>query len=184
MTTREQSKVLPREDVEGALAGDARREGRVLLTAVRCASLLAAGLLTGAIFEVWLVEHSFLGDDSFYTELKQLQIRALAGPLPALGAATLVLGIAHLFLTRGSRLVAGLTLAGVLCFAVGFAITVWGNFPINARIMGWSVEAPPDGWSEVAAQWRRAHDLRTLFAFVGFGLLLAATIPVGRRTIR
>lgn len=168
--------------LEGEFAGDERRHGRlVLLAVVRCALLLAAGLLTGAIFEVWLVESSFRGDGPFYTELKQLQIQALTGPLPMLGAATLAFGLAHLFLVRGDRLAAGLTLAGVLCFAVCFAITIWGHFPINGQIMGWSAEAPPDEWAELAARWRVAHDLRTLFSVLGFSLLLlGATLPVGR----
>ena len=149
---------------------------------VRCALLLVAGLLTGAIFEVWLGEHSFRGSGSFYTEFKQLQIRALQGPLPALGAATLAFGLAHLFLARGNRLAAGSTLAGVLCFAVCFAITVKGHFPINAQIVEWSAAAPPDGWSELATEWRRLHDLRTLFAVVGFALLvLSVIVPVGGR---
>lgn len=182
MTTEERSKALTHRAFEEMVdEGDSRR-GLVFLKGVRCALLLVAGLLTGAIFEVWLMERSFRGDGSFYTELKQLQIQALTVPLPSLGTATLVGGLVHLFLARKNRLAAGLTLAGVLCFAVCFAITKWGHFPINAQIMGWSAEAPPDGWAELAAEWRRAHDLRTLFAVLGFGLLLlSATIPGERR---
>lgn len=181
MTTEQRSKVLRLGGSQETFVGGDLRGGPVLLT-VRCTLLLVAGLLTGAIFEVWLGEHSFRGDGSFYTELKQLQIRALQGPLPALGAATLAFGLAHVFLARGNRLAAGSTLAGVLCFAVCFAITVKGHFPINAQVVEWSAAAPPDGWSELAAEWRRLHDLRTLFAFLGYGLLLlGAAIPVERR---
>jgi hypothetical protein len=59
-------------------------------------------------------------------------------------------------------------------------------------ILRWSLEnerarapgaAPPDGWSQVAAEWRRLHDLRTLFAVLGYALLLlGAAIPNGRRS--
>ncbi len=155
----------------------------VFLTIVRYALLLAAGLLAGALFGVWLLEHSFRGGGSFYTELKQLQISTFTVPLSLLGAGTVVLGLVYLFLVRGNRLAAGLALAGVLCFVVGFVITVWGHFPINARIVGWSVEAPPGQWSQLAEKWRLAHDLRTLFGVLGFGLLLASAFlsAKGRR---
>ncbi len=64
-----------------------------------------------------------------------------------------------------------------------FVITVKGHFPINAQVIEWSVAAPPDGWSQVAAEWRRLHDLRTLFAVLGYTLLLlGAAIPNGRRS--
>ena len=157
----------------------------MFLAVVRYALLLAAGLLAGALFGVWLMEHSFRGGGSFYAEMKQLQISTFTVPLSLLGAVTVILGLIFLFLIRGNRFAASLTLAGVLCFVVGFAITVWGHFPINAQIMGWSAEAPPERWAQLAEKWRRAHDLRTLFGVLGFGLLLAsAFFPVkGRRSV-
>ncbi len=85
-----------------------------------------------------------------------------------------------MFLIRRNRLAAGLTLAGVLCFVVGFAITVWVHFPINAEIMGWSAEAPPEEWAQLAANCSRAHGLRTLLSVLGFGLLLVSAILPAR----
>ena len=137
-------------------------------------------MLAGALFGVWLMERSFRGGGSFYAELKQLQISTFTVPLSLLGAATVVLGLVYLFLVRGNRFAAGLTLAGVLCFVVGFAITVWGHFPINAQVMDWSAEAPPKEWAQTAAGWRRAHDLRTLLGVLGFGLLLASSLKSHR----
>jgi hypothetical protein len=182
MTVEERNRALTLRGFEEMFDEGDHHRGSVVLTAVRGALLMVGGLLTGAIFDVWLMEHSFRGDGSLYTELKQLQIRALQGPLPLLGAATLAFGLVHLFLARRNRLAAGSTLAGVLCFAVCFVITVRGHFPLNAQIMEWSVTAPPDGWSDLAGRWRDLHDLRTLFAVVGYGLLLlGVAIPVGRR---
>ena len=181
MTTEERNKVLTFGGFGEMFEEGDRRRDSVVLTAVRGALLMVGGLLTGAIFDVWLTEHSFHGEGSFYTELKQLQIRALQGPLPLLGAATLALGLVHLFLARRNRPAAGLTLAGIICFRVCFVITVRGHFPINAQIMEWSVAAPPDDWSDPAVRWRRLHDFRTLFAVLGYGLvLLGVIVPVGR----
>ena len=161
---------------------DKHRGSTVFLSVVRYALLLAAGLLAGALFGVWLMEHSFRWGGSFYAELKQLQISTFTVPLSLLGAGTVVLRLVYSFLVRESRFAAVLTLAGVLCFVVGFAITVWGHFPINAQVMGWSAEAPPEEWAQLAEKWRRAHDLRTFFGVLGFGLLLAsAPLPAKSR---
>jgi hypothetical protein len=160
------------------------RGGKLLVAVVRPVLLLCAGLLAGALFGVWLMEHAFREDGSFYTELKQLQIPAFTAPMSALGASTVILALVYLFLVRRDRLAAGLTLAGALCFVAGFAITVFGHFPINARIMAWTVEGPPEQWSQLAADWRLAHDLRTLLGVMGFCVLLAsASLPAGRQRL-
>ena len=170
------------EVVAGIPDDGQHRAAELLAAVVRWALLLAAGLLTGALFGVWLMEHAFRGDGSFYTQLKQLQIPAFTGPMSALGASTVILALMYLFLVRSDRLAAGLTLVGALCFVVGFAITVFGHFPINAQIMGWPVEGPPEQWSHLAADWRLAHDLRTLLGVIGFCLLLVSvSLPVARK---
>lgn len=176
MTTKEQNEAATIGGF-GEVSDEGKHRGStVLLAAVRFCVLLAAGLLSGAVFGVWLMERSFGGGGAFYTELKQLQIPVFTAPLSALGVATVALSPIYLFLIRGDRLAAGLTLAGVVCFVIGFAITVWVHFPINAQIMGWSAEAPPEGWAQLAADWRRAHGLRTLLSVLGFGLLLASAV--------
>lgn len=180
MAVDEKNEVLTAKSF-GVVLGEGGHSGRsVLLAVVRHALLLVAGLLAGAVFVVWLMERSFRGDGAFYVEFKQLQISALTVPLVSLGAATLVLGLVDLFLVRKNRLAAGLALAGIVCFAIGgFAVTVWVQLPINEQIAGWSAQAPPEGWEELATRWGRAHDLRTLFSVLGFGLLLSsAAVPV------
>ena len=180
MTVEAQNKA-PKLGGYEEISNEGEYRGRIgFLAVVHFALLLAAGLLSGAIFGVWLMEHSFGGGGSFYTEMKQLQISAFTVPISSLGAGTVVLGLVYLFLIRGNRPAAGLALAGVLCFVVGFAITVWGHFPINAQIMRWSAEAPPEEWAQTAADWRRAHDLRTLLGVLGFGLLLASSLKSHR----
>jgi hypothetical protein len=184
MTVEQEERALTLGGVEEIPGEGKRRASTVLLAVVRVALLLAAGLLSGAVFGAWLVERAIRGNGSFYTELKQLEIAALTVPLPLLGAATGGLGLIYLFLIRKDRLAAGLTAAGVLCFVVGFAVTVWVHFPINAQIMGWSAGAPPADWARVAAEWGRAHVVRTLLSVLGFGLLLASAVlpDKGRRS--
>lgn len=46
--------------------------------------------------------------------------------------------------------------------------------------MAWQTQSPPGEWAEAASRWSFAHDLRTLFSVLGFGLLLAGALrPIG-----
>jgi hypothetical protein len=56
------------------------------------------------------------------------------------------------------------------------------HFPLNERILSWSVQAPPADWQAVREQWNMAHSLRTLFGLASFALLLlAALLPHAQR---
>jgi hypothetical protein len=139
---------------------------------VRVVLLLTSGLLAGATVAVALLEHAFAGSAPFFTEFKQLEIRAFTVPLPAIGLIAVVSGIVHATLERRNRTVLALTAAGVACLILGAAITVRGHFPINERVKKWSVAAPPVEWAAVQERWRRYHDVRTIVVVLGFTLII------------
>jgi len=143
-----------------------------MLLLVRLVLLFTAGVLAGSTVCVWLLEHSFAGAGAFFTEFKQLEIRAFTVPLSAIGLTAVLFGLAHAALARRHRSTLALTLAGVLCLGIGAVITATTNFPMNDRIAAWSVSSPPVEWTEDRDRWRQAHDLRTAVTILGFGLFL------------
>jgi Domain of unknown function (DUF1772) len=153
-----------------------------MLLLVRLVMLFAAGLLAGSTICVWLLEHSFAGTGAFFTEFKQLEIRAFTAPLSGIGLVALLAGLAHAALVRRSRSALALTLAGVLSLGIGAFITAGTHFPMNDRIAAWSSAAAPAEWTNYRARWRRAHDLRTGVVLVAFGLFLVAALPADRRS--
>ena len=142
---------------------------------VRVVLLLTSGLLAGATVAVALLEHAFAGSAPFFTEFKQLEIRAFTVPLPAIGLIAVISGIVHATLERRNRAVLALTAAGVTCLILGAAITVRGHFPINEHLKTWAVAAPPVEWAAVQERWRRYHDARTIVVVLGFTLVILGT---------
>lgn len=147
-----------------------------MLLFVRLILLFTAGVLAGSTVSVWLLEHAFAGSPAFFTELKQLEIRAFTAPLPAVGLVAVIFGLAHAALVRRRRLALAFTLAGVLSLAIGGFITVRIHFPMNQRITSWSASSAPSDWAETRDRWRQAHDVRTAFTVLGFALLLRGTL--------
>jgi uncharacterized membrane protein len=146
-----------------------------MLALVRFVLLFTSGVLAGATVCVWLLEHTLDGSGAFFTEFKQLEIRAFTAPLSAIGLIALISGLAHAALARRDRFVMALTLAGVISLGIGGVITARSHFPMNERIATWSAASPPAEWAELRDRWRRAHDLRTAVSLLAFGLFVLGT---------
>jgi hypothetical protein len=153
-----------------------------MLPVVRFVLLFASGVLAGSTVCVWLLEHAFGGSGAFFTEFKQLEIRAFTVPLSATGLVALLAGLAHAALVRRHRSTLALTLAGVLSLGIGAVTTATTHFPMNDRIAAWSAGSPPAEWTELRDRWRRGHDLRTAVVFLAFGCFLVAALPADRQT--
>lgn len=148
----------------------------VLILIVRFSLIFLAGILAGAVYCVWLFEYLFAGNAHLYTELKQVQIQTLTTPLPTLGAATILVALIKLYLSRRKRLVFWFTLAGAVLLVAAALLAAWGHFPLNDQIMTWSPEAPPAGWEQVRDQWRQTHLARTIVTGLGFACFLLGEI--------
>lgn len=135
-------------------------------------TLLLAGILAGAVVGICLLDAALTGDGMFYTAYKQLQIRALILLLPVLGGAVTLISALYLYLIRHHKIAAGLTSAAILCFILAAFVTFRFHFPLNAQIMTWSTQTPPNEWMDVQAQWWQAHLVRTGAIVCGYVLLL------------
>jgi uncharacterized membrane protein len=56
----------------------------------------------------------------------------------------------------------------------GFTLTITINFPINAQLMKWSADAPPDNMRELWNPWEKVHTVRTILALTAFALEVVA----------
>ena len=153
----------------------------MLEPSVRLLSLFCMGLAAGITLCVLLTERHWTGSARFYTELKQLWIRVLTVPGPALGAVALVAMVvdAYLLFTRGIALACGLVVTAVVLNVAAMVLTKVGHFPINDRIRSWDPAHPPENWSAVRARWSALHAGRTACAVGSFTLLLLGSVLVG-----
>jgi uncharacterized membrane protein len=151
----------------------------MVATVIEFANLLAAALLVGAVFGVWLSFNPAGLDGPTYVALQQQAIRTLNVKLPALGGLTILLTLAAAWLAEGDRTRLLLLAVAIACFAGAGLITRFLNQPINAIVINWSAHAPPAEWALYRDAWWRWHVLRTIVAVCGLSLLIAAAlIPV------
>jgi hypothetical protein len=89
------------------------------------------------------------------------------------GSAAAVLGLA----ARERRSPAlALTLAGFLSNLAALVLTGIFELPINARVLTWSPENPPEGWESSMNRWQAVHTARTVISVIGLASLLAAAL--------
>lgn len=145
---------------------------------VRVVGVLASGLVAGAALCILFLEHRFAGDAAFYTQYKQLLIRALTVPLPALGLAALLVNAydCSLLFRQGQTTFLALSLTALLLGALAMALTRGGHFPLNAEILAWSPSAPPAGWTSVQAKWWTLHVARTVTSVSSFALFVFSVV--------
>lgn len=146
--------------------------------AVGFVGLFCAGLAAGIALCVFLAERLFAGTGQFYTELMQLLNRALTVPAPALGAVGLLamsIDAAMLF-RQGVGAAFWLGVAAVFLSIAAAALTKFGHFPINAKVIKWNPASPPADWTAVQARWSALHVARTISAVGGFAFFLLSNL--------
>ncbi|MGA8907819.1 MAG: DUF1772 domain-containing protein [Acidobacteriaceae bacterium] len=67
-----------------------------------------------------------------------------------------------------------------LCFVVAGLVTRFVNQPINAIVMTWQNDAPPESWMDLRDRWWRWHAVRLFAGLGGLSLVILAMLP-GRR---
>ena len=146
--------------------------------AARFVGLSCLGLASGMALCVLLVQRVGTDDGQFYTQLMQIMSRALTVPGPALGAFGLIAMVtdATLLYMRSGGIALWLVGAAILLSLVALALTKFGHFPINDRILGWVPTKPPADWRAVQSQWSALHMGRTICATGSFALLVLSNL--------
>lgn len=141
--------------------------------------LLFAGLLTGAIFGVFLVMRPAGLDATTYVIQQQNCIRALNSIMPPLGGLTILLTIAAAFAASGDRLRTNMLFAAAAALIVVGLVTRFLNQPINAVVMTWNANSPPVDWTVLRDAWWRWHIVRLGLALMALSLIIAAALRRG-----
>jgi len=140
------------------------------------ADLLLAALLVGTMFGIWLILNPAGLAAGVYITLQQQAIRTLNRAMPGLGAVTILLTIVAALLGRDDGTRFGLLVGTIVCFLAAGVITRFLNQPINAIVITWHTDAPPENWTGVRDEWWRWHLVRLIAGLGGLSLLIAAML--------
>ncbi len=138
--------------------------------------LLLAALLVGTMFGMWLILNPAGLAAGVYITLQQQGIRTLNRTIPGLGAVTILLTIVAALLGREHGTRFGLLVGTIVCFLAAGVITRFLNQPINAIVITWHTDAPPENWTGVRDEWWRWHLVRLIAGLGGLSLLIAAML--------
>lgn len=131
-------------------------------TALQVSATTILALVAGATFGIW----QGLGAADFsaaaFVAVHQALVRGLNVTLPVMGAGAAALILALAWAARNNKPALRRYLAAfALSVAAGLITRLW-NQPINAQVMGWTVETLPANWIELRASWWQGHVIRTM----------------------
>jgi uncharacterized membrane protein len=157
----------------------------MVLKVARFVNLILAGLLAGNEFGTWAAVHPALGRLSTKERIRAEQevTRRFAAIMPFWMSSVIVSCLPVLALTRNRRSSTFLsTLAGTACFVTMLLTTLFGNVPINNRVLELSPETDSEEFSHLRERWDRLHTLRVILNVAGLSFLcLGALREEGRR---
>lgn len=143
-------------------------------------NIMIIALMAGTVFGIWLGYNPAEYSSSTFVEQQQAAIRALNVTLPVLGAIAILLTIISAYLARASSNTLYLLLTTILFLLVAALVTRFGNQPINAIVITWSIQAPPENWTTLRDSWWQWHIIRTLAMIAALSLILLAN-PMQKR---
>lgn len=139
-------------------------------------NLLLASLLVGTMFGIWIGYNPIDLSASAYIEQQQNTIRQLNVLMPLLGLVTIVVTLASAFLQKQNRMVfTGLLISAALLIVSGL-ITKFGNQPLNATVLTWTMSSPPGDWMNVRDKWWSLHIIRTIIVLFALAIIILTVL--------
>ncbi len=141
----------------------------MILKVARFVNLILAALLAGNEFGTWAAVHPALGRLSTAERIRSEQevTRRFAAIMPFWMSSVILSCLPVLALARDRRPV----FAGTACFVAMLLSTLFGNVPINNRVLELSPETDAEEFSQLRERWDRLHALRVLLNVAGLSLL-------------
>ncbi|WP_375388463.1 anthrone oxygenase family protein [uncultured Amnibacterium sp.] len=142
-------------------------------------ALLTSALSTGVLFGTWASLGPSVRTFSprTYVDVQQATVRNLRPVMGPLLPTAVVSTLAASALPRGDdRAATVLQLAGFTGQLAALVLTAAVELPINARVLTWSPDDPPEGWQRTRDRWARTHTVRTATSVLGLGASLAAAL--------
>lgn len=138
--------------------------------------VLITGLISGVIFGIWIGYNPQDLSAQTYVEQQQNVIRALNTLMPILGLVAIILTITSaIFQKLNTPVFITLLIAAGLLIISGL-VTRFGNQPLNAIVMTWSLNDIPENWTVLRDKWWTFHIIRTVSSIIAFSLIIWTVI--------
>lgn len=150
-------------------------DSSVQLFVVQLAAIVLIALVAGATFGIWRGYNPSGYSASTFLEVHKGAVSGLNTLLPVLGLGANVLTLLLVVRYYGSRSFALYLVALALMVTAGL-LTRFGNQPINALVVKWTVDSLPANWTSLRDSWWSWHIVRTGASIGGLASLVAAAL--------
>jgi len=143
---------------------------------IQLGTTVLTGLIAGTVFGIWIGFNPENLSATAYVEQQQGTIGALNVLMPILGLLSIALTFCYAYSVRNNTRSLYMLTISILFLIFSALVTRFGNQPLNAIVITWSLDNIPDSWEQIRDQWWRFHVLRTISTLISFTLIACVGI--------
>jgi uncharacterized membrane protein len=137
-------------------------------------------MVAGSVFGIWRGYDPTTYAAATFLEMHQGAVRGLNTVLPGLALASIFLTLALTWLARGKGVAFWLYLGALLLMVGGGVVTRFFNQPINAQVMGWTLDSLPANWGDLRAAWWTGISCAPGFRSLALHCFSPLSLSIGR----
>jgi uncharacterized membrane protein len=143
---------------------------------VRFLNIIVAAILAGVSFGIWIGFNPSGLSPSAYIEQQQNMLQSLRTLMVFLVVIATLITILSAYLQKHDKATLISLITAAVFFIACILITLFGNKPIDDKVITWTKDAIPNNWTEFRDNWWSFHILRTIVEIIA--LLLVTWVSI------
>ena len=143
---------------------------------VRFLNIIVAAILAGVSFGIWIGFNPSGLSPSVYIEQQQNMLQSLRTLMVSLVVIATLITIFSAYLQKYDKSTFISLIIAAIFFIACILITLFGNKPIDDKVITWTKDAIPNNWTEFRDNWWSFHILRTIAEIIA--LLLVTWVSI------
>ena len=143
---------------------------------VRFLNIIVAALLAGVSFGIWIGFNPSGLSSSTFIEQQQNMLQSLRTLMVSLAVIATLITILSAYLQKHDKSTFISLIIAAVFFIACIIITLFGNKPIDDKVITWTKDAIPTNWTELRDNWWSFHILRTIAEIIALLLVTWTSI--------
>jgi archaellum biogenesis protein FlaJ (TadC family) len=143
---------------------------------VRFLNIIVAALLAGVSFGIWIGFNPSVLSPSAFIEQQQNMLQSLRTLMVSFVFIATLITILSAYLQKHDKSNFISLIIAAVFFIACILITLFGNKPIDDKVITWTKDAIPNNWTELRDNWWSFHILRTIAEIIALLLVTWTSI--------
>ena len=145
-------------------------------TLVRFLNIIVVAILAGVSFGIWIGFNPSGLSPSTFIEQQQNMLQSLRILMVSLVVIATLITILSAYLQKHDKSTLISLIIAAVFFITCILITLFGNKPIDDKVITWTKDAIPNNWTELRDNWWSFHILRTIAEIIALLLITWTSI--------